>query len=697
MSMMQRELYEFGPFTLDAVERTVSREGTPLAMTPKVFETLLYLVRNQGRILSKDELLEKIWPGVFVEEVNLAVNISTLRKLLGDSAQDPRYVTTVSGRGYRFIAEVRVDPETGKEAVGSQGEMGRERPSGAEAQDSPGGSMRGLPPPPPSESAPYEPTYAERVPSGPASSEASKSSGPGSSEGAEAASEIPVRRSGGDTASVAAPVSHLLMFKGWRVALLVAVLMLVTTGIFFWRKGGRPKPVAEADTSIAVLAFTDLSRNKDQEYFSDGLTDELTDDLTKIPGVKVIARSSAFQFKGKNEDLRVVGQKLGVANILEGSVRRDGDRIRITAGLTKVKDGFQFWSETYDRNASDVFEVQQDIAHAVASALQVRLVNPSHFFDSPHSRNPAAYEPYLKAQYYYTRGEDKDDLDKALIEVDRAIQLDDSFAAVWALRASVINTAATLGLRDHEEGYREALAAAEKAIALDKNLAAGYLAMASIKLNFEWDWEGAENALKMATSLQPGSAVVLSYRAYLYECTGRLDDAIALTEEASVLDPLRTNAYLGALLTTAGRYDEARAALEKVLAANPGIEGTHGRLAMIALAQGRAKDALAEAQRESGEWEKLTAEALVYHDLKRRDESDAALNALIAKHAQDAPYQVAEVYAYRGETEKAMEWLERAYKQRDPGLNQVKLDPLLRSLEGDERYGALLKRMGLAG
>ncbi len=648
MSKIQRELYEFGPFIIDAVERIVTRDGSPLSITPKVFDTLLYLLRNRGRTLTKDELLKNIWPGTFVEEVNLAVNISNLRKLLGDNPQDPQYVVTLSGRGYRFIAEVRADVETDDVDVRQMGIVSNEQPDVQQREDA-------IP-------------HSEKA--------------------------VTSQVRGGTTRTV--QVGRSLIHSKWRIPLSIVLLVSAATGIYFWLAAERRKSISKADASIAVLAFVDLSQEKDQEYFSDGLTDELTEDLTKIPGLRVIARSSAFQFKGKNEDLRVVGKKLGVANILEGSVRRDGERIRITAELTKVSDGFQFWSETYDRKTDDLLATQEEIAHAVAGALQVRILDPNHGPDSPHLRNPAAYEPYLKAQYYFARGEEKEDLDKALANVDQAIQMDDSFAAAWALRSSVINTAASIGLRKHEDGYREALKDAEKAIALDKNLASGYVALAWVKINFEWDWDGAESALRKAGTLQPGSAVVLSYRAYLYQCTGRLDEAIALTGEASTLDPLRTSAYLGDLLYVAGRYDEARSALDKAVTANPKIEGLHARLALILLAQGRAQDALAEIDLEPGEWEKLTAEALVYHSLKRTAESDKALAILISRHPEDGPYQIAEVYAYRGETNHAIEWLERAYRQRDPGLNQLKLDPLLRNVLSDERYLDLLKKMGLS-
>ena len=624
MSLNQRELYEFGPFSLDPRERILWRDGRPLPATPKVFDTLLFMVRNQGRVLTKDELLQEIWPGTFVEEVNLAVNISTLRKLLGENPQDGRYIVTVSGRGYRFVAAVR---ETG--------------------------------------------SAAEEVGDG------TTESSPGKFEEAPLATP-PLRPNG----------------RKWGIAAAIVLLLLAGIGSYLWRQHHARKLTAAIDASIAVLPFADLSQGKDQEYFSDGLADELTNDLQKIRGLKVIARSSAFQFKGKNEDLRTVGRKLGVANILEGSVRREGNRVRITAALTKVDDGFQLWSETYDREIDDLFAVQAEIARAVSVALQVRMLDPNPGSDSSHfRRNPAAYEPYLQAQYFLARGEDKDDLEKALAYVDQAIQLDPEFAPSWALRSLVINTAATIGLRDHEKSFPEARDNAEKAIALDAKSAAGYLALGWVKLDFEWDWDGADAALKKAADLQPGSALVLSYRAYLYECLGRLDEAIALTQEASVLDPLRTNAYLGSLLLTAGRYEEARASVEKALSMNQKLEGAHAKLAAILLAQGKAQAALAETNAEPGEWERLTAQALIYHALGRRHESDTALSQLIATHAEDSPYQVAEIYAYRGEVDQAFAWLKRSYLQRDPGLNQLKLDPMLKSLRGDPRYLDLLKKM----
>jgi tetratricopeptide (TPR) repeat protein len=221
------------------------------------------------------------------------------------------------------------------------------------------------------------------------------------------------------------------------------------------------------------------------------------------------------------------------------------------------------------------------------------------------------------------------------------------------------------------------------------------VALAWVGLNYDWDWESAEASLKKAASLEPGGAEVLSYRSYLYEALGRLDEAIALTERATVLDPLRTNAYLGDLLFYAGRYEEAKAAINQALVLNPRLEGAHAKRSMILLAQGDAQQALREIAQEPSDWNKLTGEALIYHTLGRQEDSDGALAKLAETHRDDSQYQVAEIYAYRGESDKAFEWLERAYRERDPGLNQLKVDPLLKSLHQDRRYADLLKKMRL--
>jgi len=483
----------------------------------------------------------------------------------------------------------------------------------------------------------------------------------------------------------------------WKVAIAL-VLALAATGAYFRPARSVTNSSSLNNNSIAVLPFADMSPAKDQEYFSDGLAEQLINDLATISGLKVVGRSSAFQFKGKNEDLRSVGRQLGVANILEGSVRKDGGRVRITVALTKVDDGFQLWTETYDREINHIFAAQDEIARAVTGALQGKLVSPNSLEHSPGSRtDPEAYQAYLHGQYFIARGQDKRDLDKALSYSDQAIKLDANYAPPWAQRSQVLRTMANLTLIDNTEAFQRARESAQKAIALDPNLAAGYLAMAMVQINHDWDWEGADVSLRKAGMLEPGSSEVLRDRAILARVLGRVDEAIELYKQAIALDPLKANFHLalGYELYIGGRYEEARDALQRAQDLNPQLSSLHLIRGLILLAEGRPQEARAEMENETGEWGKWTGEPLANYTLGRLEESDGALKKLIATYQNDCAFQIGEVYAYRGETDKAFEWLGRAYRQRDPGAPELKTDPLMRSLHQDPRYAELLKQMHL--
>jgi TolB-like protein/Flp pilus assembly protein TadD len=476
---------------------------------------------------------------------------------------------------------------------------------------------------------------------------------------------------------------------------------LLTTAIgSYWWFGQKKKNASAASApSIAVLPFADMSPAKDQEYFSDGLTEELISDLAKIPSVRVVARSSTFQFKGKNEDLRSVGQKLGVANILEGSVRREGDRVRITAELIKANDGFQLWSATYDRKIDDVFKVQDEIASATTAALRVELVGSSSgtFVPSERAANPDAYQAYLQARAFFGSGEDKGNFDRALASADEAIKLDPNYAPAWALHSYILNVMAAFNMTDMADGYARARQDAERAIALNPGLATGYLALGWIQIIHDWDWEGAEVSLRKAAELEPGSVEVLRYRSSLARTLGRQDEAIDLYRKVIALDPLRARSYssLGSQLYSAGRYDEANAMLQRALELNPEKDHDHVIRGQVLLAQGRPRQALAEIELEPSEVWKLWGEALAYYALGQRQDSDAALRKLVATRQKDCAFQIAEIYAYRGESDKAWEWLDRSYRQRDGGLMFLKIDPLLESFRQDPRYIDLLKKMHL--
>ena len=487
--------------------------------------------------------------------------------------------------------------------------------------------------------------------------------------------------------------------KTFVTALTLVLILGTALGLYFWRTLRTALPESTDQASIAVLPFVNLSPAKQEDYFSDGLTEELINDLAKVPGIKVVARSSAFQFKGKNEDVRVVGRKLGVAHVLEGSVRREGNRLRIRAELTNTRDGFQLWSETYDRTTNDVFSVQEEIARSATAAMKVKLLADtvrSHYGNS-QSPNADAYQAYLQSKYFSGRGQDRDDLQQALANADRAVTLDPKYAPAWAQRSYVLSSMGAVAVMDNTEAYRRARPDAEQAITLDPNLAAGYSALALVQIRADSDWAGADASLKRATQLEPGSVEVLNDRASLLRTLGHLDESIELAKQVVAIDPLRVRSvlFLANVLYFAGRYDEANVALGRALELNPQTSVAHTLRSLILMSQGHPEQALSEIELEPGDWDKLTGESLIYSALGRPKDSDISLARLIAMHKDDCAFQIAEVYAYRGQTNDAIEWLNRAYQQRDAGLDDIKIDPMLKRLSKDPRFEQLLRKMRL--
>ena len=452
-------------------------------------------------------------------------------------------------------------------------------------------------------------------------------------------------------------------------------------------------PVEAAAKSIAVLPFADMSAGKDQEYFADGLAEELLNLLAKLPELRVIGRTSSFQFKGRNEDLRLIGEKLNVAHILEGSVRKSGNKVRITAQLIQAADGSHVWSESYDRTLDDIFVVQDDIASEVVKALRVTLLGTA---STPRfmPQDSEAYNLTLQGRYFLDRPGQKD-LERSIDYFRQAIERNPDFAPAWAGLSQAYAQQADSGHLPAADGYRLAREAAERARTLDPQLADAHLAMGQIHIYYDWDWAAADASSRRALELEPGSAEVLGFASYQAASLGRWSEAIDLANKAIERDPLRPGSYnnLGFTLLAVNRDTEAEAAFRKSFELDP--DGAYRRLALgrALLLQGKTDAALQEMQQETEEAWRLAGLSLAFDALGRRGESDAALAALKDKYAGISAYQIAEVHAFRGEADLAFEWLERAYAQRDGGIARIKGDRLMRGLVGDPRYTAFLRKL----
>jgi len=468
---------------------------------------------------------------------------------------------------------------------------------------------------------------------------------------------------------------------------------------------------AESDTpSIAVLPFVNMSRDEENEYFADGLSEELLNVLSKVRGLRVTSRTSAFSFKGKDADIPTVAQKLNVATVLEGSVRKSGKRVRITAQLIEVASDSHLWSATYDRELDDIFAVQDDIAQSVVKELRSALL-PERFdgtsaataaadvrrASAGRSDNAEAFQLYLQGKFYAERTTQAD-TDRAIELFERALAIDPDFGLAWTGLARAHQVQAGYGFAPIDEGYERAREAAQHAIRVAPDLAEGHVELGSISQFHDWDWTAADAAFRRALELAPGDADALRAAAVLARILGQSEKALELLGKAIAIDPLsaRTHRQLGMTYVLTERYDEAAAAFELAIDLGPSHGLSHAFLALTRLRQGRSDEALVLAKQEPHEVFRNLALAILHHVQGRAAESDAALRALIDGFGWTAAYQVADAYACRNEIDKAFEWLERAYAQRDPGVAFVATDIFMRPLHGDPRWEPFLRRLRLA-
>jgi len=459
-----------------------------------------------------------------------------------------------------------------------------------------------------------------------------------------------------------------------------------------------PSQSAVTEKSIAVLPFVDMSEKHDQEYFSDGLSEELINQLAQNADLKVIARTSSFQFKAKSEDIRLIAGKLGVANLLEGSVRKSGDRLRITAQLIRASDGVHLWSTTYDRKLNDVFAVQSEIAATVAQALNVTL-SGRRSAATGSVQNVAAYNLLLKGDFFLTRST-KGDNERAIEQYQQAIKLDPNYSLAWAKlgRVYVWQDDFPLTPSEAESKARDAL---QRALALDPSSVTAHRWLAQIYEQFDWDWPAAQAEYERAVALDPGSQDGRRARYDLAvmtaRLTGRCDALIPLVLEELARDPLDTSIFgwAGWVYTCSGQLEAAAAAYRRVIELNPDKLGAHANYAVTLLLMNKAADALAEVEREADEGERLPVIARIYWTLGRRNDADAMLRQFESKFADFHALPIAGNYAWRGDSDAAFVWLERAYTRRDSGLEAIKIDWRWTSLHSDPRYKALLRKLKL--
>jgi TolB-like protein len=463
-----------------------------------------------------------------------------------------------------------------------------------------------------------------------------------------------------------------------------------------------PTPPAAADASVApagfgksvaVLPFIDLSEKKDQEYFSDGLAEELIDLLVKVPDLKVTARTSSFSFRGRAVTVGEIGQTLKVAHVLEGSVRKSGHMLRITAQLIRVDDGYHLWSETYDRDLNDVFKVQDEIARAVVEKLKLTLLASAPA--ATRTANAELHNLYLQGRYY-AQTETPAGLEKAVNCFKGAIAIDPGYAPAWSDLAAAHFRQVANSYIDVRRGMELTRTEAQKAMALDPTLPDPYIVLSTEKMAGESDWAAARTLLDKALRLDPSNVQALITAGHLERATGSAEESLKLFRKALERDPLNLLArrYMARVFYHAGKLDEAEAAVRQVIELSPSFPAAHYELGRILLGRGQVNAAVAAFEAEANPGWKQFGLPLGYRAQGRTAEANEALAAMLRDSA-GSEFQVAETYAYFGDTDQAIAWLNRAVGN-DPGTLWTRSDPLLKSIAGDPRYLAVLKRLNLS-
>ena len=481
----------------------------------------------------------------------------------------------------------------------------------------------------------------------------------------------------------------------------IAAAVLLILGYLGLERFNGARPIAPGAASIAVLPLANESGEANQQYFSDGISEDLITALGQFPGLKVIGRSSAFKFRDSKEDSRSIGEKLGVAHLLEGSVRKSGDMIRVTAELIDTADGSMQWSERYDRPYKDLFALQDEITRAVTAALKTKLLPGAHAAEQskrPPSGNLEAYNALLQGSFYHSRKTEAD-LRKAIEFYTQATELDPRYALAWSGLSSVWTNLGEVFLEGApaQVAYAKAREAVDRALALSPELAAAHVARGQLLHFADLDWHGAEAEFRSALALAPNDGAAKQSLANQLATLGHVDQAIELTRQALATEPLRANWYnwLATYLSGLNRLDEAERAIRRAIELQPGAVGYYQVITVIEVQRGHAEAAFAAAQQEPPGYWRDSALALARQIGTDRSAADAALKTLIDRDAGIASVGIAEIYALRNDAKATFEWLARAWTSRDAGITSLLYDPFLLRYKNDPRFAALCRKVGL--
>jgi len=645
------ESIRFGPFELKLGSEELYRDGVAVKLPPQPFKVLVLLTTNAGQLVTREEIQERIWgEDTFVDfDKGLNFCIKQIREALGDSAQTPQYIETLTRRGYRFIAPVEIVAAalpTVALPVSETQKLDSSQPTGE---------------------------YTDQA-----------------------------ERHAQELAPKTTATSKPFRLSPWRAAALVLLVLLpVSFYVFWYRAASDPKKIM-----LAVLPFENLNADAAQDYFSDGLTEEM---ITQLGGLQpqhlgVIARTTALTYKKTKKDIRQIAQELGVNYVLEGSVRREAGRVRITAQLIQVSDQTHLWAETYERDERDMLKLQSEVANRVASSLALELLPAvSSSVVASKTTQPEAYDAYLKGRYLVTK-DTLPDLERSIPYFDQATEKDPHFAAAYAAAVDARVLLAVWKNIPAGEMLPKAGADARKALELDPTLAEAYGALGAVNFRFEWNWPEAEKNIKRAVALNPSNPNHhILYANYLV-FRGEIEAAASEVKQAIKLDPvsLLTNGLCAFIYLRARRYDDAIVQANRMLELEPKSPSAHDCLISAYEGKGmyqEAREVILKQMKLNGvKPERIEAfsqgnakDAILHNQRKNLERMKEALQ----KGTKIPAHSIAATYTRVGDKDQAFEWLEKSLAAREPSCIFLKINPTFESLRSDPRFTDLARRIGL--